>query len=106
MLCLASRVPGISVTGMEIQAELAELCRRNIERNAFQAEMKIAQGNVTQMPGDFVNAFDHVLANPPYHDEARHDLSPDAMKRTANTEKDGDLAQWILAAAKALKSRW
>ena len=37
--------------------------------------------------------FDHALINPPYHEEARHDVSPDAIKRTANTEKDR--AIWV-----------
>ena len=41
--------------------------------------------------------------NPPYHEEAKHDASANAIKRTANTEKEGDLAVWIDAATLALK---
>jgi tRNA1(Val) A37 N6-methylase TrmN6 len=40
--------------------------------------------------------------NPPYHDEARHDVSDHAQKRTANAEKEGDLKLWIASAARAL----
>ena len=40
--------------------------------------------------------------NPPYHEEAKHDVSANAIKRRANTEKDGDLAVWIDAATTAL----
>ena len=42
--------------------------------------------------------------NPPYHEESRHDVSPNSIKRTANTEKQGDLKLWIKAAASALKA--
>ena len=35
----------------------------------------------------FAGVFDHVMMNPPYHDEARHDVSSNPQKRKANTEK-------------------
>ncbi|MDX2028624.1 MAG: methyltransferase [Alphaproteobacteria bacterium] len=102
MLCLATRVPGISAVGVEIQDELAELARRNIQGNALQADLKILQGDVTSL--SLGNNFDHALMNPPYHDEARHDVSAHDGKRTANTEKEGDLPVWMERAALALKS--
>lgn len=100
-LCLAARVPGLSVTGIEIQPELVELVCRNTERNELQTDIKILQGDVTNY--SFEPEFDHVVMNPPYHDEARHDVSAHDGKRTANTEKEGDLAVWIAQAAQALK---
>jgi tRNA1(Val) A37 N6-methylase TrmN6 len=41
--------------------------------------------------------------NPPYHEETRHDVSKNIIKRTANAEKDGDLLLWIMSAMHALK---
>ncbi len=102
MLCLAARVPGIVLTGIEIQKELADLCAANIARNKF-AALDVRRADATSLPDDLAGAFDHVLMNPPYHDEARHDVSDSAQKRTANTEREGDLARWIASAAKALK---
>ena len=104
MLCLACRVSGLSITGIEIQGELARLCENNIARNKFDAKLSVHEGDATQLPQNFMGAFDQVLMNPPYHAEARHDVSPDAQKRTANTEKSGELASWIASAASALKS--
>jgi tRNA1(Val) A37 N6-methylase TrmN6 len=103
LLCLAARVEGVRGTGLEIQPDLADMGRRNIGRNAFAAGLDVKQGDVTQLPPDFSSAFDHVLMNPPYHDEARHDVSANKSKQTANSDRAGDLALWIGAAATALK---
>ncbi|MDR3423631.1 MAG: methyltransferase [Alphaproteobacteria bacterium] len=103
MLCLACRVAGMTGVGIDIQHELVELCHRNIARNAFAAGFEAQQEDVAHLPPDLCGAFDHVFMNPPYHEENRHDASPHAMKRAANTEKMGDLALWIGSAAAALK---
>jgi len=103
-LCLACRVPNIKGVGIEIQKEMADLCRRNIERNVFAVGFSIRQQDVTTLPDDMKGIFDHALMNPPYHEDVRHDASPDKTKQTSNTEKTGDLALWIASAALALKS--
>jgi tRNA1(Val) A37 N6-methylase TrmN6 len=124
MLCLAARVPDVTVIGIEIDEELAQLCTANIARNNFQDRLSVLRGDVLELfenkilqqdrsnPLPLVGgiravlpaSFDHVLMNPPYHEEARHDVSADAQKRTANAEKSGDLARWIANAARALTS--
>ncbi|MGB9154127.1 MAG: methyltransferase [Alphaproteobacteria bacterium] len=103
MLSLACRVAGVIGLGLEIQSDLAALCRRNIERNIFASGLDVRHSDVTQLPPDLHGLFDHALINPPYHEEATHDVSRDAIKRTANTEKTGDLGLWINSAAFALK---
>jgi tRNA1(Val) A37 N6-methylase TrmN6 len=105
MLCLAARVPGVFVTGIEVQNDLVKMCRRNIARNNFQDRLEAKCGDVSQnLNSNFLSSsFDHVMMNPPYHDEARHDASADETKRTANTEKEGGLSLWIENAARALK---
>jgi tRNA1(Val) A37 N6-methylase TrmN6 len=100
MLCLAARVPGLSITGVEIQPELAEICRRNIARNNFDAKMDVIEGDVTSL--NLPASFDHVMMNPPYYEEGRHDVSPNASKRIANTGKKGDLKLWMESAPKLL----
>jgi tRNA1(Val) A37 N6-methylase TrmN6 len=99
MLCLAARVPGVVVTGIELQSDLVALAQANIVRNKI-GKCEVRQGDVTKLADDVV--CDHVMMNPPYHDERRHDVSVHAGKRTANTEKDGDLALWIDAAHRIL----
>ena len=102
MLCLAARVPGLTITGVEVQPELAALCRSNITRNALKADLSVEEGDVTRFVAS--EPFDHVIMNPPYHAEATHDVSPNIIKRTANTEKEGDLPAWIASASRNLKA--
>jgi len=105
MLCLASRVPSVAVMGVEIQHSLALLCRDNIVRNKIVADLCVQVGDATKLSPAFAGVFRHVMMNPPYHDEARHDASPQAQKRVANTEKEGDLPLWIANAAKSLRRK-
>jgi tRNA1(Val) A37 N6-methylase TrmN6 len=102
MLCAACRMAGLKGLGLEIQKELVVICKRNIDRNAFASGLDVRQGNATTLPPELHGAFDHVLMNPPYHDEATHDVSPNVMKRKANAT-GGDLGEWIASAFKALK---
>jgi len=104
MLCVAARVSGVSGLGIEIQEELVELCYQNVRRNAFASGLLVRRDDATSLPPDLQAKFDHVLINPPYHQEGRHDPSPDDSKHAANLEKDGDLPLWIRSALKALKS--
>jgi tRNA1(Val) A37 N6-methylase TrmN6 len=103
ILCVAARVPGVTGLGIEIQQALADLCRRNLARNAFGARIAVRRADVTHAIPDLAESFDHVLMNPPFHDDARHDVSADPMRQTANSDRDGDLPLWIGAAAAALR---
>lgn len=122
MLCLAARVPGIRIMGVEIQPELVEICRRNIERNGMQDRAQVIEGDLSHMRGPapalllegaaasdseqkykYSAAFDHVFMNPPYHEAAKHDLSQNQSKLRANSEQVGELAHWLAFAAGALK---
>jgi tRNA1(Val) A37 N6-methylase TrmN6 len=102
MLCLAARVPELKLTGVDIQSDYVELCRRNIARNAFAKDAEVFQYDVKHLPEKYNRIFDHVIMNPPYHDEKRHDVSDTADKRIANSAQADDLARWIAAAGKSL----
>jgi tRNA1(Val) A37 N6-methylase TrmN6 len=104
MLCVACRVDGLCGTGVEIQQELVEICRRNFARNGFAVDLRVRQGDVLSLPVELREVFDHVMINPPFHQEARHDVSENRIKKTANTEKNGDLILWLGAAGAALKT--
>jgi tRNA1(Val) A37 N6-methylase TrmN6 len=106
-LCLSWRMPCLHITGIEVQPELVELAQRNVARNLefknIQQEIVIVEQDVMVLPDKFKNGFDHVLMNPPYHDDARHDVSDLVNRRIANSEKEGDLGRWIASAAMSLK---
>lgn len=99
MLCLAARVPGVAVDGAEIQPDLAALCARNIALNDMADRLQVVAGDIRRrIAGLTPNGYDHVFANPPYFDSARHRASPHAGRATARSESGAaDLAEWIAA---------
>jgi tRNA1Val (adenine37-N6)-methyltransferase len=95
LLCLAARVPDIAGVGVERDAELAELARRNAAVNGFPGLQFIAAAIAEAGP---VGGFDHALANPPYHPSSGTP-SPDSMRRSAKQGSPELLVEWTAAMA-------
>lgn len=64
-LCLAARVPGLVLAGLEVQAGYAMLARANADRNG--AALVVRDGDVAALPAALPRDRDHVIANPPYY---------------------------------------
>lgn len=100
-LCLAARVSGIEMTGIELQSDLAAIARENAARNQMSDRLTVYQADIGQPVRDFLamglapNSFDHVFANPPYHDPAASALPPDGGKAQAHMTLGSDLADWV-----------
>jgi len=100
-LCLAARVPGLEVAGLELQPELVALAARNIERNGMDGRVSILEGNIGFTPRDLAalglepNGWHHVFANPPYHDPVNSPAPPDASKAQAHLTLGSDLDDWV-----------
>ena len=101
LLCLAVRVPGIRLTGVEIQPEMAELAAANARANVL-SNIEIVAGRIETVP--LPEAFDHAMANPPYHD-ADGSPSPDAARETAKRGSDMLIRAWIKRLSGALRRR-
>jgi len=98
-LCLAARVPGLDLHGLEIQPAYAELARRNAAANGLGLE--VHEGDLRRMPAALRRlSFDHVLANPPFHPPAATP-APDAGRDLAHREA-APLAAWIDAGLRRL----
>ncbi len=97
-LCLASRVPDLSLAGLELQPEYADLARRNAARNGL--SMQVETGDLTAMPQALRRGFDHVIANPPYYHAAGSPSPVPARDRALRV--DTAIAAWIAAAATRL----
>lgn len=98
MLCVATRVPGVVVSGLELQDSYAQLARDNAQRADIAAE--IYTGSLSDMPNPLRQSqFDHVIANPPYFNRSSGVESRDAGRETAMGEHT-PLAEWVKAAAK------
>lgn len=100
-LCLAARVSGIEMTGIELQSDLVAIARENAARNQMSDRLTVYQADIGQPVRDFLamglapNSFDHVFANPPYHDPAASALPPDGGKAQAHMTLGSDLTDWV-----------
>ncbi len=107
-LAVASRVPGLDLALVEIDATLAELARNNAAANAIMAEVIVLD---VEAPADLFAAaglppdgVDVVLMNPPFNDPARHRASPDRVREVAHVATANTLENWVHAARRILKS--
>ncbi len=97
-LCLGRRVPGLNLTGLELQPDYADLARRNAAANGI--EMEVLTGDLSDMPAALRQLrFDHVIANPPYFDRSKSTAAADPGRETAlgGTTR---LSDWIEQAAR------
>ena len=107
-LALASRVPGLALSLVEIDPELAGLARGNAAANAIAAETIVLDVTfgaeafaANGLPPDSV---DVVLMNPPFNDPARHRGSPDQARHIAHVATEETLHAWVHAARRILRS--
>lgn len=100
-LCVAQRVGGVHVSFVEIQPEFAALCAQNAGLNDVPCDTFCDDIRLHK------NRYDHIVCNPPYLDEGTHYASPDAARRKAVGQVEGDakLDDWIAAAARCVKDR-
>ncbi len=100
-LCLAARLPGCRIVGIELQTALAELAERNANLNGMAGRVRtIVHDLAKPLPAD-LGRFDHVVTNPPYLAAAVADPSPDPSKALATVESSADLARWLAVATAA-----
>ena len=96
MLCLAKRVAGAKITGVEVQRDLVHLAVENIAENGLTERIEAMVGDLQRPPPRLVpRSFDHGLANPPYFEAGRVRPSGKDEKATANIEGAGGLGAWV-----------
>jgi len=100
-LCLARRVPGLVLHGVEVQADYAKLARRNAHENAI--ALQVVTADLSDLPPALLGqSFDHVFANPPYFDRTRGTRADDAGRDRA-LAGDTPLQAWLDVATRRLK---
>lgn len=102
-LCLGWRVRGLDLSGVEIQAEYAQLARENATFNG--QELDVYCADLTMLPADIKqNRFDHIIANPPYFDRDASTAAQDAGREVSMGEGT-PLETWVNTAAKRLADK-
>lgn len=106
MLCLAARVPHSRLVGLEMQRDLVRLAGDNVILNGLEVRASVMIGDLLHPPPRLSpGAFDHVMANPPFH--RRGDTEPAAAtgKSAATIEGDADLADWVRFSLAMVRSK-
>ena len=110
-LAVAARIPGTTVTLVEIDPHLAALAGENARLNGLDARVRAVVLDVAAPPRAFAGAglgadsAARVLMNPPFNDPSLQRSSPDTGRRRAHAAPRPALAIWIKAAARLLRPR-
>jgi len=87
-LCLSSRVPGLQLTGVEVQEDYAELAQRN-------GLAEVSHADLRDLPSDLrQRQFHHVMMNPPYFDR-EHGHNAEDQGRDIGRGGDTPLSDWL-----------
>ena len=102
-LCLAQRIDGLQIMGLEIVPQIAQLARDNARENRL--VIKVLTGDIAHMPSNLRNLqFDHVMANPPYFDRSRGSEATSILKESSKGEHT-PLSAWTQAAGRRVKPK-
>jgi tRNA1Val (adenine37-N6)-methyltransferase len=89
--------------GVELQPELLEFARANIEANGLSGRLSALSGDLREkVPGVPARSFDLVVSNPPYRPVGEGRRNPDCQKAIARHELACTMADVFRAAARVL----
>lgn len=91
-LCLAARVPHVSIAGVEIDPALVALATRNAAINGANPRVGFTAADIFALPPAMKRDFDQVFVNPPYNREGH--ASPDPARARA-LQDEGQLTDWL-----------
>jgi tRNA1(Val) A37 N6-methylase TrmN6 len=102
-LCLAVRVPGCKVVGIELQRALQQIAALNVGQNGLGERIEMLVGDLVQPPPRFAwGSFDHVMTNPP-HLAARAASAPPLPERAIAHVEAVPLAAWLQGCVRMLR---
>ncbi|HYN38805.1 MAG TPA: methyltransferase, partial [Rhodospirillales bacterium] len=95
-LCLAARVAGAQVTGIESDRALVRLASDNAEASGFAARARFYLGDLASPPIRLSPAsFDHIMVNPPFVPAGSGRPPRDPARAQAMVEGPVTLAGWL-----------
>ena len=112
-MAVAQRCKGVTVDLVEINAGALEHARRSVGlvQNAHLADrLKVIDADLTAKGEDRIsaglleNTYDHIIANPPYNDDA-FQPSPDPDRAFAHAMEPNMLEKWVKTAAHVARAK-
>jgi len=105
-LCLAARIAGLNLSGLDVQPQLVALAQQNAALNGRAGDVRFFTGDILDPPDDITGeTFDHVMVNPPFLEAGSGHPPPDLSKAIANVEGAAGLNDWVRAAARAVADK-
>lgn len=105
-LLLAERHRDVSITGLEIQYEMADMANRSAALNGFEKRTTFIAVDVrTVRKHCDAESFDVVFFNPPYRKAGSGRVNPQGHKATARHELHGTIDDFLEASAFLLKAK-
>lgn len=104
-LCLAARVKGVEISGVEVQPDYFELARKNADYNRDEcaSEFQFHCADINALPAELMQQnFDHVFANPPYFNRENGKSAQDTGREIGRGE-NLPLTVWVDVAVRRLK---
>lgn len=101
-LCLAWRVPGCRILGIEIDPELVTLANQNAALNAMSERVRFEAGEAASAP-EQGRSFDHVFFNPPFHPASGQEAQSAARGRAMRDFSNAIVGQWTRIALALVK---
>jgi tRNA1(Val) A37 N6-methylase TrmN6 len=111
-LCLAARVCGAHILGIEIDADAVTLANENAARNGMEGRVRFEPGDaanadslliLSRSHSDRLEGYDHVFFNPPFHPPTGQ-RSPNATRARAMHDNGEILARWTRTALALTRS--
>lgn len=105
-LCLAARVPGCRIVGLELQPDLALLAGENAAINSVADRVTALAGDLLLPPPALrAGGFDHVMANPPFLERGRATPPPNLARAAAAVEGEANLGDWVRFALRMVRPK-
>lgn len=104
-LILAGRNPDVTITGIEIQKDLAGLAQKNVVRNLMTDRVRIRHQDIrTLSVTDVSPPMDLIVSNPPYQKKSTGRVNPDRGRAVARHEILLDIQTLVACAHLFLRS--
>jgi len=104
-LILGFRYPGIKLSGVEIQAELADIARTNVAANHLEQRVDILPVDMRSLKSStFSGPVDVVASNPPFFRMSAGRINPESQRAIARHELKVTLEDVLKAAERVLRT--
>lgn len=104
LLCAKTELK--KITGIEVQADIADMAKRSIKLNNLDDRFDIINDNIKNLDKILkIDSYDYIVTNPPYKKANSGKINENKVKLISRHEIEADLSDFIKMSFKLLKDR-